>query len=184
MLWFIGKLIKFSCNFRTIIWITKYPLEELILTVFSTLELARCDDVEIYVPKYGRKNGAATLSCLYDSDSFYSVTWLREFVEIYKYTPSENPPIKLFPNEYVHVNVSLKLEMCQWNRNKMLLVSARNPCQHRQQISQQLLWIHPTQQTMHAKCCFALKTPEILLPLHMEKWPSLVMSTTVMRQTF
>ncbi|KAF6213667.1 hypothetical protein GE061_011389 [Apolygus lucorum] len=64
--------------------------------------------LEIF-PSVAHRGGEVRMTCIYDlGDSpLCYVKWYRGNFEFYRYTPSENPPHKLFPYPGIHVNVGL-----------------------------------------------------------------------------
>ncbi|KAL5281389.1 hypothetical protein ACFFRR_005032 [Megaselia abdita] len=56
-------------------------------------------DVRVKVPLAVRRGDKALLKCLYDleGDSLYAIKWYKGRREFYRYTPKENPPMKVFP---------------------------------------------------------------------------------------
>ncbi|XP_037913709.1 uncharacterized protein LOC119653211 isoform X2 [Hermetia illucens] len=69
-------------------------------------------DVKVTVPSAVRKGGTATLRCSYDmeGDSLYSVKWYKGRREFYRYTPKENPAMKIFITSGIHVQRHLSNE--------------------------------------------------------------------------
>ncbi|KAH8409971.1 hypothetical protein KR009_003407, partial [Drosophila setifemur] len=55
-------------------------------------------DVRVRVPHAVKRTEKAILKCFYDieDDSLYSVKWYKGRREFYRYTPKENPPMKVF----------------------------------------------------------------------------------------
>ncbi|XP_046664662.1 uncharacterized protein LOC124357185 [Homalodisca vitripennis] len=56
-------------------------------------------DVRVVVPKAARKGDSVVLRCNYDleGDPLYAVKWYKGRAEFYRYSPKENPPMKVFP---------------------------------------------------------------------------------------
>ncbi|EDS26182.1 conserved hypothetical protein [Culex quinquefasciatus] len=56
-------------------------------------------DVQVTVPQAVRRGDNAMLYCHYDMDgeNLYSVKWYKGRREFYRYTPKENPAMKVFP---------------------------------------------------------------------------------------
>ncbi|XP_049840508.1 uncharacterized protein LOC126285257, partial [Schistocerca gregaria] len=56
-------------------------------------------DVRVSVPAAIQRGTAAVLRCRYDleGDALYSVKWYKGRREFFRYTPRENPAIKVFP---------------------------------------------------------------------------------------
>jgi len=65
-------------------------------------------DVRVSVPTAVRRGDNALLLCRYDmeGDSLYSVKWYKGRREFYRYTPKENPAMKIFPVYGISINVS------------------------------------------------------------------------------
>ncbi|XP_055384965.1 uncharacterized protein LOC129614403 [Condylostylus longicornis] len=55
-------------------------------------------DVKVRMPHAVRKGEKALLKCMYDmeGDSLYAVKWYKKGREFYRYTPKENPAMKVF----------------------------------------------------------------------------------------
>jgi hypothetical protein len=55
-----------------------------------------------------RRGQSAQLFCHYEMEGspLYSVKWYRGTLEFYRYSPSENPPAKIFPYTGIKVDVS------------------------------------------------------------------------------
>lgn len=66
-------------------------------------------DVQVTVPQAVRRGDNAMLYCHYDMDgeNLYSVKWYKGRREFYRYTPKENPAMKVFPVAGVIVKVSV-----------------------------------------------------------------------------
>ncbi|XP_058448748.1 uncharacterized protein LOC131428719 [Malaya genurostris] len=62
-------------------------------------------DVQVTVPQAVRRGDNAMLYCHYDMDgeNLYSVKWYKGRREFYRYTPKENPAMKVFPVAGVQV---------------------------------------------------------------------------------
>ncbi|KAJ9595403.1 hypothetical protein L9F63_013412 [Diploptera punctata] len=56
-------------------------------------------DVRVTVPSAILRNETAVLFCHFDleGDSLYSVKWYKGGREFYRFTPKENPAMKIFP---------------------------------------------------------------------------------------
>jgi hypothetical protein len=65
-------------------------------------------DVRVTVPAAVLKDGTATLFCHFDleGDSLYSVKWYKGRREFYRFTPKEDPAMKIFPIFGLEVEVS------------------------------------------------------------------------------
>lgn len=65
-------------------------------------------DVRVTVPMAVKKGDNAHLICNYDleGDTLYSVKWYKGRREFYRYTPKENPGMKIFPLAGINVDVS------------------------------------------------------------------------------
>ena len=65
-------------------------------------------DVRISVPIAVKKGDNANLVCNYDmeGDTLYTVKYYRGRREFYRYTPKENPAIKVFPHPGIRIEVS------------------------------------------------------------------------------
>lgn len=62
------------------------------------------------VPLAVRRGDKALLKCLYDleGDSLYAIKWYKGRREFYRYTPKENPPMKVFVMQGTKVIVSIQ----------------------------------------------------------------------------
>jgi hypothetical protein len=65
-------------------------------------------DVRVIVPADVRHTEDATLQCLFDleGDVLYSVKWYKGQHEFYRFTPKEEPSMKVFPLQGLKVDVS------------------------------------------------------------------------------
>lgn len=66
-------------------------------------------DVSVTIPQAVKRGSNALLVCNYDmeNDTLYSVKWYKGRREFYRYTPKENPAMKVFPNQS-----GLNVEVC------------------------------------------------------------------------
>jgi hypothetical protein len=64
--------------------------------------------VRVSVPAAILRGGTATLFCHFDleGDSLYSVKWYKGRREFYRFTPKEDPAMKIFPIFGLEVEVS------------------------------------------------------------------------------
>ncbi|XP_026463486.1 uncharacterized protein LOC113366141 [Ctenocephalides felis] len=72
---------------------------------------AECEalrDVRVSVPTAVRRGDSLTLRCLYDieDDNLYSIKWYKDRREFYRFTPKENPSMKVFPIHGINVDRS------------------------------------------------------------------------------
>uniref|UniRef100_T1HUN1 Ig-like domain-containing protein n=1 Tax=Rhodnius prolixus TaxID=13249 RepID=T1HUN1_RHOPR len=76
---------------------------------FDNLPGAWClNNVSIFIhPPAVERDKEATLHCQYDLQGapLYAVKWYRGFREFYRYSPNDNPRIKIFPYEGINVDV-------------------------------------------------------------------------------
>lgn len=65
-------------------------------------------DVSVRVPKAVKRGDNALLVCNYDmeNDTLYSVKWYKGRREFYRYTPKENPAMKIFNHAGINVEVT------------------------------------------------------------------------------
>ena len=79
------------------------PPSSTIRTVINALR-----DVQVTVPQAVKRGDNAILYCRYDmeDDTLYSVKWYKGRREFYRYTPKENPAMKIFQIAGVKVEVS------------------------------------------------------------------------------
>lgn len=65
-------------------------------------------DVRVVVPADVRHTEDAVLQCLFDleGDSLYSVKWYKGQHEFYRFTPKEDPSLKVFPLQGIKIDVS------------------------------------------------------------------------------
>lgn len=56
-------------------------------------------DVSVMIPQAVKRGSNALFTCNYDmeNDTLYSVKWYKGKREFYRYTPKENPAMKVFP---------------------------------------------------------------------------------------
>lgn len=69
-------------------------------------------DVSVTIPQAVKRGSNAMLTCNYDmeNDTLYSVKWYKGRREFYRYTPKENPAMKVFPSQSgLNVEVSFCL---------------------------------------------------------------------------
>jgi hypothetical protein len=66
-------------------------------------------DVRVIIPVDVSHGDSTTLQCLYDleGDSLYTVKWYKGEHEFYRFTPRENPSIKIFPLRGLKIDVSI-----------------------------------------------------------------------------
>uniref|UniRef100_A0A1B0DCX3 Ig-like domain-containing protein n=1 Tax=Phlebotomus papatasi TaxID=29031 RepID=A0A1B0DCX3_PHLPP len=66
-------------------------------------------DVRVTIPVAIKKGDNANLICNYDmeGDILYSVKWYKGRREFYRYTPKENPAMKIFPQPGISVEFIL-----------------------------------------------------------------------------
>jgi hypothetical protein len=76
---------------------------------FITEIVTTLKDVSITIPKAIRKGDNAILLCHYnlEGDTLYSVKWYKGKREFFRYTPKENPALKVFPVPGIAVDVSI-----------------------------------------------------------------------------
>ncbi|XP_037024568.1 uncharacterized protein LOC119066298 isoform X1 [Bradysia coprophila] len=74
----------------------RFPILWLLIAADISLGLR---DVRVTVPTAVKKGDDAHLICNYDleGDALYSVKWYKGRREFYRYTPKENPAMKIFP---------------------------------------------------------------------------------------
>ncbi|XP_067009744.1 uncharacterized protein [Anabrus simplex] len=65
-------------------------------------------DVRVVIPTAVLRGNSALLFCHFnmEGDSLYSVKWYKGRREFYRYTPNEDPPIKIFPIQGLNVDKS------------------------------------------------------------------------------
>ncbi|KAL5281384.1 hypothetical protein ACFFRR_005028 [Megaselia abdita] len=91
--------------------------------VFIYLEFAYgLKDVSVRVPKAVKRGDNAMLVCNYDmeNDTLYSVKWYKGRREFYRYTPKENPAMKIFNHAGINV------ERSESNQSNVLLTDVQN----------------------------------------------------------
>lgn len=66
-------------------------------------------DIRVQIPATVKRSDTVTLTCTYDleADTLYSMKWYRGRKEFYRYTPDEEPEMKLFHVPGIHVVVNL-----------------------------------------------------------------------------
>lgn len=99
-------------------------------------------DVRVTIPVAVRSGDNAILMCHYDleQDSLYSIKWYKGRREFYRYTPRENPPMKVFESVS---GIKVRVSMC-WLYFKLHDLSTfkdiLNECSHH--LWRLLLWPH------------------------------------------
>ncbi|XP_064470697.1 uncharacterized protein LOC135385350 [Ornithodoros turicata] len=75
----------------------------LLVKASESLRLVRLD-----VPSVVRRGEPAWLNCSYQlgNDQLYSIKWYKNNVEIYRFLPSEVPPVKVYNMPGIHVDLS------------------------------------------------------------------------------
>lgn len=65
--------------------------------------------MRLLIPFAIQRGHPAIFQCLYDmeGDALYSVKWYKGSREFYRYAPTENPTIKIFPLPGINIDVSL-----------------------------------------------------------------------------
>lgn len=92
-------------------------------------------DVRVRIPPTVKRLDTVTLTCTYDleEDTLYSVKWYRGRKEFYRYTPNEDPEMKVFHVAGVHVVVSMSrkkmLMKIMINSNSTLMFLIKTPTQ-------------------------------------------------------
>ncbi|XP_067620098.1 uncharacterized protein [Eurosta solidaginis] len=73
--------------------------------------IAGLKDVSVTIPQAVKRGSNALLICNYDmeNDTLYSVKWYKGRREFYRYTPKENPAMKVFPMAAAGLNVERNL---------------------------------------------------------------------------
>lgn len=68
-------------------------------------------DVRVSVPQAIKRGETAIFMCDFDleGDPLYSVKWYKGRSEFYRYTPKDEFPIKTFPLEGLHIDVSVEI---------------------------------------------------------------------------
>lgn len=71
-------------------------------------------DVRVRIPTTVKRSDTVTLTCTYEleEDILYSVKWYRGRKEFYRYTPNEDPEMKVFHVPGIHVVVCLHKKKC------------------------------------------------------------------------
>jgi hypothetical protein len=74
----------------------------LVISVISALR-----DARLTIPMAVRRGDNVTFNCYFDieDDGLYSVKWYKGAKEFSRFTPKENPALKIFPNNFVTVKV-------------------------------------------------------------------------------
>ncbi|XP_054262869.1 junctional adhesion molecule 2A-like [Macrosteles quadrilineatus] len=86
---------------------------------FATSSVA-LSQVRVKVPDAVLYGEPAVLHCFYDleTDSLYSVKWYKGQQEFYRFTPRENPPVKIFP---IHGMPQLQVQEVKSNATQVTL---------------------------------------------------------------
>ncbi|XP_036321965.1 uncharacterized protein LOC118735982 [Rhagoletis pomonella] len=82
--------------------------------------IAGLKDVSVTIPQAVKRGSNALLICNYDmeNDTLYSVKWYKGRREFYRYTPKENPAMKVFP-----VAAGLNIERNLSNQSHVVLLA-------------------------------------------------------------
>ena len=66
---------------------------------------------DIDVPPHRVVGEKARLICKFDmeGDILYSVKWYKDDLEFYRFVPNDRPKLQVFPQEGIHVDVSISL---------------------------------------------------------------------------
>lgn len=72
-----------------------------LIVFFFSAFIVGLKDVSVTIPQAVKRGSNALLICNYDmeNDTLYSVKWYKGRREFYRYTPKENPAMKVFPNQ-------------------------------------------------------------------------------------
>lgn len=62
----------------------------------------------VHVPSPAVTGDSAILRCVFDlgSETLYALKWYRNMREFFRYVPAANPPLKVFPQDGIDVDVS------------------------------------------------------------------------------
>ncbi|KAK6638393.1 hypothetical protein RUM44_008822 [Polyplax serrata] len=115
-------------------------------------------------PPYVENGRHATLSCLYEleGDPLYSVKWYRGTFEFYRYSPSENPPKKIFTYPGFHVDLSYSNATAVFLRNVGFSLGGNVSCE--------VTTDAPSFKTRHAKAYLnVVSRPKERPELHVNK---------------
>lgn len=76
------------------------------------------------VPQAIKRGGTAILTCDFDleGDSLYSVKWYKGNYEFFRYSPKDETPIKVFPMDGLHIDVSDFLPFSKGNKFDLKLL--------------------------------------------------------------
>ena len=79
---------------------------------FPDLPSLTCLSVtKIDIPAILEVGDEGILKCAWklDGETLYSVKWYQGLREIYRYTPSKKPPIQIFHNDFLQIDVSIQI---------------------------------------------------------------------------
>lgn len=106
--------IKFDC------WIQRKPsFFTVFFLLFSFTDIAiTLKDVRVLVPSAVRRGENVDLQCQYDleGDTLYSVKWYKGKREFFRFTPKENPSLKVFPVTGINVEVNCLLPRTRFHQ--------------------------------------------------------------------
>uniref|UniRef100_A0A1A9VNS7 Ig-like domain-containing protein n=1 Tax=Glossina austeni TaxID=7395 RepID=A0A1A9VNS7_GLOAU len=122
------------------------------LSVLQARFITALKDVSVTIPQAVKRGSNALLTCNYDmeNDTLYSVKWYKGRREFYRYTPKENPAMKVFPSQsglnvetdfeclpiyYIRCAITRMHPYRRYKRNEKL-TTFRNKCMHIKQIKQ------------------------------------------------
>ena len=77
--------------------------------ILGTSLALRLKDID--VPPHRVVGEKARLICKFDmeGDILYSVKWYKDDLEFYRFVPNDRPKLQVFPQEGIHVDVSISL---------------------------------------------------------------------------
>lgn len=83
--------------------------------IFFVSESGAVKNLRFTAPEAVKVGDDATLTCDFDLEdvALYSIRWYRFEVEFYRYLPKESPPTKVFPLQYIRVDVSIPYAIFQ-----------------------------------------------------------------------
>lgn len=79
---------------------------------------------EVRVPKHTVKDHPVRLECHYEmeGDALYAVKWYKDGHEFYRFVPRDDPPIQVFDQKGINVDVSNPQPHIHTNWNDVLMI--------------------------------------------------------------
>ena len=71
-------------------------------------------NLRVAIPETIARGSDVTFNCSFNlqDETLYAIKWYRGTYEIFRYIPSEDPPVKTFPLEGFNISVSTTWNLC------------------------------------------------------------------------